>query len=114
MTPNTMTNIERNVMRRVRIIRMLRPFVSNGALASLALVAALWGIGREVWVARVFENMPQAGDALAALRFFLAAFVSTDVLVQALALVVLGSLVFLAHETARLISRALVSLQTAA
>ncbi len=109
-----MTNIEKTVMRRVRVIRALRPFVSNGALATLALAAALWGISREVWVARVFENMPQTLDVLAASKFFLSAFLGTDLLVQALTLVVVGTFVFLAHETARLVSRALVPLQTVA
>ena len=96
--------IERVVMRRVHTIRLLRPLFSGGALAALIFVAALWGIGREVWVARVIENMPQPFNLAAEERFFLFAFQHTSFLVQALALATFASLVYLARETARMIS----------
>lgn len=105
MTNNTMTNIEKNVMRRVHTAHALRPFVSGGTLAVVVGVLALWGIGREVWVARVFENMPHTGDLMAVVRFYVAAFLNTRVPVQALSLAVLGAFVYLARETARLLMR---------
>lgn len=100
MTNNTMeTTIEKNVMRRVKTIHMLRPFVSGGALAAVLFVAAMWGIGREVWVAKVFANGPQSlfghGEYLAY------AFTHTRFVVQALTLVSLASVIYLARETAR-------------
>ena len=58
------TNIERVVMRRVRLIRILALVISTAALATLTFIAAMWGIGREVWVARVFENGPQEKSGL--------------------------------------------------
>jgi hypothetical protein len=105
MTNNTMTNIEKNVMRRVRTIHTLRPLVSGGTLAALVCLLALWGIGREVWVARVFQNMPQTSDFANLATFWFAAFTHTRLLVQALALVCVASVIYLARETARLTER---------
>ncbi|MHB0865547.1 MAG: hypothetical protein ACYC1Y_01425 [Minisyncoccota bacterium] len=105
MTNNTMTdqsNIERIVMRRVRRVRMLRALLSNAMLATLVFALALWGIGREVWVARVLENSPH--DIASLPQFYLAAFDHTRFIVQALSLVTLAALITLARETARLIS----------
>lgn len=99
---DTQTNIERVVMRRVRLIRILALIVSTVMLALLTFVAALWGIGREVWVARVFENSPPNIEDLP--NFYIAAFFHTNLIVQALTILTLISLVFLARETIRAIS----------
>lgn len=99
-----MTNIEKNVMRRVRTIHLLRPVASGATASCLLLLLALWGIGREVWVGRVFENMPHSGDVVAIAQFYFSAFVNTQIIVQTLSLVTLGALVYLARETARLIT----------
>jgi hypothetical protein len=104
---NNQSNIERVVMRRVHIIRVLRLIVSNGALAALVCTIALWGIGREVWVARVFQNAPSNLANLP--NFYLAAFGHTHLIVQALTLLTLASLVYLAREIARLMVRTIVS-----
>ena len=114
MTNNSMNDqspIERVVMRRVRRIRALRPIVSSGALAALVFTGALWGIGREVWVARVLENAPR--DAAALPKFYLDAFEHTRPVVQALALLTLVSLIYLARETAHAISSVLIRQQRA-
>ena len=96
---NTMTNpsgIERVVMRRVRLMRILLLVVSTATLAVLAGVAGLWGIGKEVWVAKVFENGPDGFfDHLAYLGY---AFLHTELLVQALCVLTFASLVFLVRE----------------
>ena len=94
------TNIERMVMRRVHLIRILKLIISTVALAVLMFVAALWGIGREVWVARVFENAPQNIADLPG--FYVAAFAHTNIVVQALTILTLVSLLFLTREIARL------------
>ena len=99
---NNQTNIERIVMRRVRLTRILMLIISTAALALLAFAAALWGIGREVWVARVLENAPADPEHLFA--FCLAAFLHTRLIVQALTLLTLVSLVYLIVETARFFS----------
>jgi hypothetical protein len=95
------TNIEKAVMRRVHRIYYLRPLVSGGTLSVLIAALSLYGIGREVWVARVFENAPS--DFFAILRFFVYAFQHTDLLVQVLALLALLSVMYLARESARAI-----------
>ena len=107
---STMSNIEQNVMRRVHTIHFLRPIISGGALAALVALLALYGIGREVWVARVFENGPQG---IFAHSLYLAyAFEHTRLLVQVLSLATLAALIYLARETAKLISYILIPVRT--
>jgi hypothetical protein len=98
------SDIQKVVMRRVRIIRASRIVLSleTGALALAGL--ALYGIGREVWVARVFENAPSITDFTAFSHFWAIAFLDTRLPVQLLSLVVLISLIYLARETARLLT----------
>ena len=98
---NESTNIERIVMRRVRLIRILVLVISTATFAALAFTAALWGIGREVWVARVLENMPQEGGFSTQWNFWIAAFLHTRFIVQALLVLTLASFLFLAREIVR-------------
>lgn len=110
MMNNTMTDqsdTERIVMRRVRLIRILGLIISTAVLALLTSIVALWGIGREVWVARVFENAP--GDIARLPSFFIAAFTQTRFIVQVLAVLTFASLVYLVSEIARFITSALFS-----
>ncbi len=106
MMNSTMTDrpsrIEKTVMRRVRMISFARPLCSSEAFAALLLVAALWAIGREVWVAKVFSNGPHdfAGHA----EYLVYAFEHTRLVVQALVLVTLGATVYLAQATARVLT----------
>lgn len=105
MMNNTMieqTNIERIVMRRVQLIRILGLVISTGMLAILTLVLALWGIGKEVWVARVFQNAPTDFTNLP--DFFISAFGHTRLIVQILAVLSFVSFVYLARATARAVS----------
>jgi len=98
------TNIEKNVMRRVRLIRILGLIISTLVLALVTFVLALWGIGKEVWVARVFQNMPQSGDFAETSRFYISAFGHTRFIVQALAVLTFVSFIYLARETVRALS----------
>ena len=91
--------IEQVVMRRVRRMRILLLILSTVALAVLTIVAALWGIGREVWVARVFENGPQ--DFFGRASYLWYAFTHTRLIVQVLTVLTLGSLILLARELVR-------------
>lgn len=102
---NEQSNIERIVMRRILLIRVLRLVISTAMLAALTTIAALWGIGREVWVARVFENAPSGISDLP--NFYLAAFMHTHIIVQVLTFLTLASLIYLAWETVRLIAHIL-------
>ncbi|MFA6278806.1 MAG: hypothetical protein WC638_01840 [Candidatus Paceibacterota bacterium] len=98
---NDQSNIERIVMRRVHLMRILGLIISTAVLALLTLILALWGIGREVWVARIFENMPHSGDFAAVGRFYLDAFGHTRLVVQVLTLLSLAACIYLARKTAR-------------
>ena len=101
MTDNR-SNIERIVMQRVHLIRALRFAVSSGVLSMLVSALALWGIGREVWVARVLQNAPANPAGL--LRFYIAAFLHTRLIVQALIVLMLGALLYAAREIARAVA----------
>lgn len=93
------SNIEKTVMRRVTRIRVLRALLSNAVLAVAVLGSSLWGIGRLVWVSKVFENGPQ--DLVGHAQYLFYAFVHTHLPVEVLTLLVLAALIVLARETAR-------------
>ncbi|MBI2409429.1 hypothetical protein HYV30_00080 [Candidatus Kaiserbacteria bacterium] len=97
--------IERVVMRRIHIIRVVRPLVSSGALSALVLAAALWGLGREVWVAKVFANGPE--DFFGRTQYIAYALNHTRLVVQSLTLLTFASLIYLAREVARFVSKRL-------
>lgn len=103
------SDIERAVMRRVYTISLLRLLVSPGAIAAVVCVAALWGIGREVWVARIIENAPAANDLFSLGRFYLAAFGNTHLTVQVLTLATLASMIYLVREAAKPLANVLVA-----
>ncbi|HVX90204.1 MAG TPA: hypothetical protein VHC20_01020 [Candidatus Paceibacterota bacterium] len=100
---NRISTIEQTVMRRVTAAHTLRPLLSNAAFALVLFVLALYGVGREVWVAKVFENAPHA-DIIAALRFFAYAFLDTRLIVQALCLAVLFAFVWMVRDVLRAIT----------
>lgn len=95
------SNIQKNVMRRVRFIRAVRPFSSAAAGAAYLLVVSLYLIGRDVFVAQVFRNAPHTANVAAVLRFFEAAFLNTTFAVQALSVLTLLAVLWLAHEIIR-------------
>lgn len=107
MMNNTMNNthqpseIERIVMQRVHLIRALRFAVSNSVFSTLVSLLALWGLGREVWVARVLQNAP--ANFLDIPRFYVAAFLNTNLIVQLLVLLIVASALYLALEITRAI-----------
>ena len=99
---NQTSSIERAVMRSIHIIRILWLVISTGTLALLTLVLALWGIGKEVWVERVFQNVP--ADIVNIPNFLISAFGNTRLVVQILAVLTFASFIYLARATARAIS----------
>ena len=96
---DTQTNIERIVMQRVHLIRALRFAISSGVFSTLVTLLALWGLGREVWVAHVLQNAP--ANLLDLPRFYITAFIHTHLIVQVLILLALAALLFVAREIAR-------------
>jgi hypothetical protein len=98
--------IQEVVMRRVERIHRLRPLLSRGVASFAIFVAALFAIGREVWVAKVFQNMPSMMDVLAFTRFAEAAFLNTRFIVQVLIVVAVAALIWLARELVRYVASA--------
>ena len=103
MPTQTRSRVSSVVMRRVRLIHALSPLMTAGSFAALLLLLALYGIGREVWVAHVLANMPplfQIGDVA---RFAVAAFVNTRFVVQVLSVVALGAFIWVMRDLVRLL-----------
>lgn len=96
-------NIQQNVMRRVRFVHAVRPFVSNAAGAVVLLGLSLYMLGREVFVAQVFRNMP-AADPTAVLRFAETAFLNTSFVVQTLTVLAALAGLWLVRECTRLLA----------
>lgn len=83
-----MATIEQKVMASVGAIYLARKAVGPTALKLYVLVAALWTLGRLVWVERVWENFAATGDTL---NFLVSAVLNTEASVQlTLALFVLA------------------------
>jgi hypothetical protein len=96
------TDIERIVMQRVYLIRALKVAISTSTLSTLVSLLALWGIGRQVWVAQVLHNAPT--DPINLFWFYSEAFLHTSVTVQLLVLVMLISIFYIAREVARAVA----------
>ena len=77
-----MSNIQKNVMRRVRTVHAVRPWLRTRMLSLIAIVVGLVGIGHEVFVAQVIANMPSVTDVAALTRFFASALFNTEFAVQ--------------------------------
>jgi hypothetical protein len=92
--------IKAKVMTRVRTVHVLRNVFSTPVLSAAVFVLAAWGIGREVWVARVLQNEPPVtfADAYAVIHFYAYAFLDTRFIVQALSIVAIGALVWLGYS----------------
>jgi hypothetical protein len=95
------SRMKTRIMRRVRIIHILQSSVTTTVLSIGIFVLALWGVGREVWVSRVFQNMPSLTNYSAVLHFYLAAFLDTRFIVQVLSILTLGAFVWLAYNVSR-------------
>lgn len=89
-------------MHRVHAVHTMR-LIARMGLSLVVFAGSLYAIGREVWVARVFQNMPSLTDAPAALSFFLSAFIETHVIVQVTLLVSLAAMMWLAREVLRVV-----------
>lgn len=83
-------------MQRVYLIRALRFAVSGSVFSSIVSLLALWGIGREVWVAQVLQNAPQNFFEIP--RFYFAAFLHTHFIVQVLIILFALSAIYLVRE----------------
>lgn len=100
----TNTQISHIVMRRIHRIHTLRAIVNSTVAAGALVVASLYFIGREVWVARVLQNMPRLEDVAAVARFFTYAFMHTNIIVQGLVFCAVAASLWLLSELSKTIS----------
>mgnify|MGYP000355495208 CR=1 FL=1 len=98
------TKIKRIVLMRVHSIALLRSALPTYAASAGLLVVSLYVLGREVFVAQVFRNMPNFIDLLGVVRFFEHAFLNTQFVVQVLTVAIAVAALWLARETAKLLS----------
>jgi len=97
------STIKKNVMRRVRTMHTVRPLMSGSVLSLAVLGVSLYVIGKSVFVAQIFRNMPAIQDVPALARFFLEAFLHTEVLVQALTVAIVLSAVWMVIDATKLL-----------
>lgn len=97
----TQSRIHTNVMRRVRTIHTVRPLLSTTAFSAILFLGALWGIGKQVWVAQVLENMLSLADVGAVSTFVLAAFINTEFIVQVLTVLALAAAIWIVRDGVR-------------
>lgn len=97
------SSLHSTVMRRVRIAYYLNILLSGTTLAGALLLSSLYLIGREVWVAKVFENMPSITEAAALVTFFVRAFMTTDFIVQALVMLALSAGIVFARSVGKMV-----------
>ena len=95
-------DLRNKVMRRVYIVSYIRRALSPVALKVYATTFLLYGIGQQVFVAKVFDNAPSLFSPLESLNFFARAFMGTEALVQVL---VLGCVLATAWFAADLVLR---------
>jgi hypothetical protein len=98
----TMPNsrVQKVVLRRARTIAVLRPCISGAMLGVVVIGVSLYVISREVWVARVLENMPSPANLAAFFRFFEVAFLNTSFAVQVLTLLMVAGMYWVARDIA--------------
>ncbi len=94
-----MTTIKQNVMASVALIYTARTLFGATALKLYVLLASVWGIGKLVWVSKVFENLSlvEKSGITAVGNFMLAALehTSTSVLLVLVVALVAAFLLFL-------------------
>jgi hypothetical protein len=102
---NPQTNsIHSIVMRRVHTVYLLKTYFTTSVLSVVAFIVALWGVGREVWVAHVFHNMPSVTNVSAVSSFYFSAFQDTRLVVQILVLLAFVAVVSIFLNSIRFIS----------
>ena len=93
-------------MTRVYSIHTLQMLFSTTVFSVAIFLVALWGIGREVWVSRVLQNMPSLTNVSAVAHFYLAAFMGTRFIVQVLAVVTVGAFIWFVRSAVVMLQQA--------
>lgn len=97
----TNSRIKQVVLRRAHTIRIMRTVTSGTVVGMVLVLVSLAAIGREVWVARVIENMPAPTNILAVFHFFESAFMNTTAVVQILSVMLVVGVVWAAYDALR-------------
>jgi hypothetical protein len=107
-TTYTRSLVTKVVMVRVNTIHALQALLSTTTLSIALFILSLWGIGREVWVARVLkdEPAPTLADAVALFHFYLSAFLDTRFIVQALTLLTVAAFVWFVYNAFSMLQQA--------
>ena len=74
--------LKTRIMRRVYAIYVLRKMLSPRSLKVAIILASLWQIHTHVAEKFVLANMPRVADIVAVAKFYLAAFLHTQSIVQ--------------------------------
>lgn len=96
----TDAQIRAHVMRRVYVTYWVRQLTKPGSRLALTLVLLL-GLTSVVSVSSVFANAPFVSGVSGVAAFFIAAFLSTTVAVQAMTVALLGSVGWLMTDALR-------------
>ena len=100
----TSSSIQTTVMRRVRVIYAMRLLTSPLILAPSLFLVALWGVGREVWVAHVLQNLSFVHSPESFLTFVVSAFINTRFIVQVVTILMAGASVWFLYGIQRLLT----------
>jgi len=98
------SQLKNEVMLRVRFIHLMKRAIQPFALKAMVAVAALFAVGRMVFVAKVFENAPSISEVSEFSAFFFRAFTNTEFAVQAVILAVTIAGVWAIRDIARTVS----------
>lgn len=100
MEPMTNSRIKSVVLQRARFVHSIRPLISDTLLVFVLMLISVYCISREVWVARVLENMPSPAHLAAFWRFVEAAFLNTSFAVQILSVLLVAGTIWVARSMA--------------
>jgi hypothetical protein len=97
-----MSNIERQVMASVGTIYTARALTSVTALKVYIFILSIWGVGKLVWVSKVFENFwaVEKNGLGAIFNYFVSAF--THAHVSVLLVLLVGAVAFTSLVTDKL------------
>ena len=104
MTEYNLVRIKSEIMLRVRFLYVLKKMARPFALEVGMLAVVLFGVGRLVFVAKVFENAPDVSRVYDFAMFFVRAFANTETLVQVLVLGTVCAVIFALKDFARTVS----------
>lgn len=100
-------SIKHKVMASVALIYAARTLLSATALKFYALLASVWGIGKLVWVSKVFENffVVEKSGIIAVGNFIISAFAHAHTGVQLFLAVAVIAVMLLAVDVLRAATR---------